>query len=65
MKKINAKVYREMKNFGIPLGCDYIDLWKEKMKEWDGTLSNRMIHDEDEEDFWNSFLEKKKQKGED
>lgn len=54
-----------MRNTGISLGCDYIDLWKENMKEWDGTLSNRMIHDKVEEDFWNSFLEKKKQKGED
>ncbi|WP_026105173.1 class I SAM-dependent methyltransferase [Halalkalibacterium ligniniphilum] len=47
------------------LGCDYIDLWKKNMKEWDGTLSKRMIYDEAEEHFWNSFIEKKKQKGED
>lgn len=49
-----------MKNVGVPLDCNYIELWKENMKEWDGTLSNRMIYDEAEEDFWQSFLEKKK-----
>ncbi|OKL35241.1 SAM-dependent methyltransferase [Domibacillus mangrovi] len=54
-----------MKITGVPLGCNYIDLWKENMKEWDGTLSNRMIHDEAEEGFWHSFMEKKKQMGED
>ncbi|WP_235867395.1 class I SAM-dependent methyltransferase [Priestia abyssalis] len=54
----------KMKISGVPLGCNYMDLWKENMKEWDGTLSNRMIHDEHEEDFWHSFLEKKKQNGE-
>ncbi len=52
-----------MKISGVPLGCNYIDLWKENMKEWDGTLSNRMIHDEAEEGFWHSFMEKKKQMG--
>ncbi|MGG3450273.1 class I SAM-dependent methyltransferase [Domibacillus aminovorans] len=52
-----------MKISGVPLGCNYIDLWKENMKEWDGTLSNRMIHDEEEEGFWHSFMEKKKQMG--
>ena len=41
-----------------------IDLWKENMKEGDGTLSNRMIYDEAEDDFWKSFLEKKQQNGE-
>lgn len=54
-----------MKISGVPLGCNYMDLWEENMKEWDGTISNRMIHDEAEEDFWNSFIEKKQQKSED
>ncbi|TYR81467.1 methyltransferase domain-containing protein [Priestia megaterium] len=50
-----------MKISGVPLGCNYLDLWKENMKEWDGNLSDRMIRDEAEEDFWTSFMEKKKQ----
>lgn len=50
-------------NNGVPLGCDYIELWKENMKEWDGTLSDRMVHDEAEDGFWKNFLEKKKQDG--
>lgn len=53
-----------MNSINAPLGCNYIDLWKENMKEWDGTLSNRMINDEEEDDFWKSFLEKKQQNGE-
>jgi protein-L-isoaspartate O-methyltransferase len=52
-----------MKITGTPLGCNYMDLWKENMKEWDGTYSDRMIHDEAEEDFWSSFIEKKHKAG--
>ncbi|WP_046173443.1 class I SAM-dependent methyltransferase [Domibacillus indicus] len=48
---------------GVSLGCDYIELWKERRKEWDGTLSSRMTNDKEEEDFWASFIEKKKRTG--
>ncbi|MEK4029867.1 class I SAM-dependent methyltransferase [Pseudobacillus sp. FSL P4-0506] len=52
-----------MNSISTSLGRNYIDLWKENMKEWDGTLSNRMINDEAEDAFWNAFLEKKQQNG--
>ncbi|WP_315906748.1 class I SAM-dependent methyltransferase [Priestia koreensis] len=53
-----------MKQSVVSLGCNFAELWQENMKEWDGTISNRMTDDGCEEAFWQSFLEKKKKQGE-
>ncbi|WP_203364073.1 class I SAM-dependent methyltransferase [Bacillus sp. REN10] len=38
---------------------NFIELWQEGMKNWDGVLPERMIDDQLEESFWQQLIEKK------
>ncbi|WP_245592262.1 hypothetical protein [Ectobacillus panaciterrae] len=42
-------------------GYDYIELWKELMRNHEGVIPERMKDDRAEEAFWASVAEKKKQ----
>jgi ubiquinone/menaquinone biosynthesis C-methylase UbiE len=44
---------------GVQLKQDYVQLWREGMREWDGTISKRMLDDSEEEQFWKRFIKKK------
>ncbi|WP_100401394.1 class I SAM-dependent methyltransferase [Bacillus sp. FJAT-42315] len=38
---------------------DFVELWKEGMRNWDGVLPERMVNDELEEAFWQQLIDKK------
>lgn len=37
---------------------DRVKKWQEGLKEWDGSISERMINDRAEDEFWQQYLEK-------
>lgn len=37
---------------------DRVKKWQEGLKEWDGSISKRMIDDRAEDEFWQHYLEK-------
>ena len=37
---------------------DRVKKWQEGLKEWDGSISERMINDKAEDEFWQQYLEK-------
>lgn len=43
----------------VTFTTDFTKLWQEGMKEWDGSLSERMRDDQKEEAFWQGFMPKK------